>query len=249
MLELSLDTTVDITTSAIRHGAGLFETIRIQGGMPCHLELHLERLASGCAFLGLEAPPKASQVRDFLLVHGVGIDLDYGALRLVAVDGKLFLFANYLPPRSPHPVTLGHSQGTIRFSGNPLNRFKTLSYLENHRLAKEAHERGLFEVIALNERNALTDGGRTSLFASISGQVFTPPVSDGALPGIARRVLLEGGWAEEATLRWEDLARADGVFLANALRGIIPVSEIEGHGTRIPEHPFLIKAAQLLEEK
>ena len=246
MLELSLETQVDLARSGARHGLGLFETIRIRAGVAPWLELHLERLASGCAFLGLEPPPSAERVRDFVGTNQAPASLGEGILRLIAVDGALRVFVEPLGPASPRAAGLGRSQETVRFSGNPLNRFKTLSYLENLCLTREAARRGLFEVIALNEKGHLSDGGRTTLFVVIEGRTLTPPVADGALPGIARRLLLESGQVSEATLDWSDLERAEGVFLGNALRGVIPVDRIEGVGVLGETHPAISRAAEVL---
>lgn len=246
MLELSADTQVDLRSSGIRHGLGLFETIRVQKGEPRWLELHLERLAGGCAFLGMAPPPLAATVRAYLSAHGECAKVGQGVLRLIAADGFLRVFVESLPPPLPASVELGRSLETVRFTGNPLNRFKTLSYLENLRLAEEARSRGLFEVLALNERGHLCDGGRTSLFAVLGGRVWTPPVGEGALPGIARRVLLEAGLAAEATLTWQDLEGAESVFLANALRGAILVNRVEGRRRLEQTHPQLLRAAELL---
>jgi len=246
MLELSTETRVDLAHSAARHGAGLFETVRITQGKARHLELHLERLAAGCAFLGLEAPPDTLAVEVFLRAHTDCGAHASGVLRMIAVDAKLLVWVEAFEGGAPGAVSLGCSHETCRFSGNPLNRFKTLSYLENLRLSREAGARGFFEVIAPNERGQLSDGGRTTLFAVMQGRILTPPLSDGALAGIARRVLLESGTAKEASLSWDDLGRAEAVFLANALRGVIPVEEVEGFGARDARHPAILAAAARL---
>ena len=195
MLELTLDTRVDLARSGARHGLGLFETLRIQDGQPRWLEAHLARLGAGCAFLGLALPPPAEAVRAFLEAEGVLRGMGRGALRMLAVDDRLGIVAEAPPEPLPGPVILGRSFDTTRFSGNPLNRHKTLAYLENLRLTREAERRGLFEVVALNERGRLTDGGRTTLFLLRRGRLFTPPVAEGALPGIARHLLLTSGLA------------------------------------------------------
>jgi len=246
MLELSADTQVDLRGSGVRHGWGLFETIRVQAGEPRWLELHLERLAGGCAFLGLPSPPRVATVRAFLSTHGECARVGQGVLRLIAADNFLRVFVEPLPSALPASVGLGRSLETVRFSGNPLNRFKTLSYMENLRLAEEARSRGLFEVLALNERGHLCDGGRTSVFVVLGGKAWTPPGGDGALPGVARRVLLEAGLAAEATLTWSDVEGAEGIFLVNALRGVIPVDRVEEGRLLERAHPQVLRAAGLL---
>ena len=245
MLELLTTTTLDLATSGARHGEGLFETIRVRHGVPLRLQAHLERLAQGAAFLGLAAPPDAARLLAFLESQTPCPGLADGVLRLIAVDAQLRVSVAPWQPDPPAPRPVAASLQTRRFSGSPLNRFKTLSYLENRLLAREAESRGLFEVIALNEAGRLTDGGRTSLFLVSGGQLLTPPVSDGALPGVARRVLLEAGLAREAPLEPGDLEGAQALLLTNSLRGAIPVDAWAGKPLNA-QHPLLSEAARLL---
>jgi len=245
MLELLTGAAVDLAVSAARHGEGLFETIRVRGGEAVRLEAHLARLAAGAAFLGLDGPPGAGPVRAFLAAAGCG-ELAHGTLRLLAVDGRLHVLLEDRVPAAPARPAAALSRQVRRFSGNPLNRFKTLSYLENRLLAREAASRGLFEAIAPNERGRLTDGARTSLFMVSGGELLTPPVADGALPGIARRALLEAGLAREAGLAPGDLDRAEGILVCNALRGAMPLAEWEGRALD-DGHPLLREAAAVLD--
>jgi branched-chain amino acid aminotransferase len=245
MLELLTDTRIDLAASGARHGEGLFETIRVRDGVPLRLAAHLERLAAGARFLGLEAPPGPEAVLAF--VAGPCAGLACGVLRLLAVDRTLRVTAG--PWQADHParITLGVSREIRRLSTSPLNRFKTLAYLENRLLAREAERRGLFEVVALNEHGRLTDGARTSLLVVLDGRLLTPPAADGALPGVARRCLLEAGLAAEAALTPADLLRAEAALLTNALRGGLPVHGLEGrkNGPLDAGHPLLLEAMKL----
>ncbi len=221
MLALTFEAHVDLTRSDARHGLGCFETVRVQGGAARWLGLHLERLAAGCAALGLPAPPPDEEVARFL-GEAVARRGD-GVLHLVALDGHLRATLSPAPPAPSLPVRIGVAEAVTRFSRGATARFKTLSYLENRLLQAEAARRGLFDVVARNERGLLADGGRTNLFLVVNGRVVTPPVADGALPGIARRVLLEQGLAAEESVPPAALDAAEGVFLASALRGVLPV--------------------------
>ena len=245
MLELLTNASVDLGSSGVRHGEGLFETIRVSRGVPWRLEAHLQRLGRGAAFLGLDPPPGPGQVLAFLEAHTACPAIQRGCLRLVAVDGHLHVSVQEGIPACPDRVRAALSVRGRRFSRSPLTRFKTLSYLENRLLAREAEDRGLFEVIAPNEAGRLTDGGRTSLFVVSGGSLLTPPVADGALPGIARRVLLEAGLARVARLEPAGLAGATCLMLANALRGAVPVHAWEGRALEV-DHPLLAQAAALL---
>jgi branched-chain amino acid aminotransferase len=243
MLELTLDTSVELAASGARHGAGLFETIRVMDGRPLRLEAHLARLSAGTAFLGLEMPPSVGEVQAFLNAHTQCADLASGVLRLLAVDGRLMITLAPWQNQRPERIVIGLSYEITRWSGSPLNRFKTLSYLENLLLAREASERGLFDVVALNESEWLTDGGRTNVFLVKGDYLLTPPASDGALPGIARAALLEAGLAREASLSCEDLAEAKAVCLSNALQGVVPVHGVEDRSVDA-DHPLIHAAVE-----
>jgi branched-chain amino acid aminotransferase len=249
MLELTADTRVDLARSGARHGAGLFETIRIRQGRALRLEAHMNRLAHGAAFLGLDAPPEPYVVEAFLANHTNCECLASGVLRLLAVDQSLLVSLAPWEANRPRRIDIGISLRMVRRSGNPLNRFKTMAYLENLLLTREAEDRALFEVIALNEAGRLTDGGRTSFFLVTGDAVLTPSVTEGALPGIARGILLAAGLAAEATLDIDDLANAEAVFITNALHGVVPVHDIEGHQPKDAKHPALRACAELLERE
>ena len=80
---------------------------------------------------------------------------------------------------------------------------------------------GADEVVFLNEKNELCEGSFTSLFIEKDGQLFTPPLSAGLLPGILRAEFLETRQALEKTITVDDLNSADKIYLGNSLRGLI----------------------------
>jgi para-aminobenzoate synthetase/4-amino-4-deoxychorismate lyase len=56
--------------------------------------------------------------------------------------------------------------------------------------------------------------------------LLTPPLSLGLLPGVLRAELIEKGRAVESHLRPADLAQ--GFFLGNSLRGLVPARLMDG---------------------
>lgn len=80
---------------------------------------------------------------------------------------------------------------------------------------------GSFEVIFVDANGLLTEGSFTSIFAKRGDTLVTPTLScTGLLPGVLRAELLKRGEAVEGELRVDDLA--NGFFIGNALRGLIP---------------------------
>jgi para-aminobenzoate synthetase/4-amino-4-deoxychorismate lyase len=89
---------------------------------------------------------------------------------------------------------------------------------------RAAEAAGAFDSLFFSDDGRLVEGGRSNVFLEIDGRWWTPPVADGALPGVMRSVLLhDPGWnAGERSLSRADLQRASGIVVCNALRGALP---------------------------
>ena len=61
------------------------------------------------------------------------------------------------------------------------------------------------------------------------GRGVTPPVAEGALPGIRRQALLSARLAEERPLTPDEVGNAREAFLTNAL-SVRPLLELNGRG-------------------
>jgi para-aminobenzoate synthetase/4-amino-4-deoxychorismate lyase len=77
------------------------------------------------------------------------------------------------------------------------------------------------EVLFLNEHGHITEGTRTNVFAKVSGQLCTSPLSDGLLSGCLREEMIALGQCVERSLTVDDLEAAEEVYLGNSLRGLI----------------------------
>ncbi|MDE4191720.1 aminotransferase class IV family protein [Phaeobacter gallaeciensis] len=82
---------------------------------------------------------------------------------------------------------------------------------------------GIDELVFLNQRDEVCEGTITNIFVTLAGgQVVTPPLSCGLLPGILRQEMLERGQCAEAVLHLADLKGAQAIHMGNSLRGLIP---------------------------
>ena len=77
------------------------------------------------------------------------------------------------------------------------------------------------EVLFLNADGHLCEGSITNIFVEKNGQLLTPPVSAGILPGTLRCKLLETGQVLEAALTLKDLSPPNTVYLGNSVRGLV----------------------------
>jgi len=219
-------------------GDGVFETIAVQGGRPCHLPRHLARLREGLGVLHIPEPSFAIAEAMAAVLSANG--LQDAVLRLTVSRGAgprgvlprggmtpTVLITAAARPAPAGPARLVIAQGTRRNEFSPLSRIKSLNYLDNILARQEAAARGADDALLLNTAGHLAEATAANLFLRLDGALVTPPPGDGALPGIARSLLLERAGAEERRLSPADLARADSGFLSNSL-GLRPIAAIEG---------------------
>jgi para-aminobenzoate synthetase / 4-amino-4-deoxychorismate lyase len=88
---------------------------------------------------------------------------------------------------------------------------------------REAERVGAFDSLFFTRDGRLVEGGRSSVFLKLDGGWVTPPLADGALPGVMRALLLEDpAWAATArSVSWDELRRAEAIVVCNALRGVL----------------------------
>ena len=75
------------------------------------------------------------------------------------------------------------------------------------------------EPLLVNELGHITESAIANVVYEIDGQLFTPPESDGLLPGVLRGVLIREGKIIERSLPVSELADVTSWWLVNALRG------------------------------
>jgi para-aminobenzoate synthetase/4-amino-4-deoxychorismate lyase len=91
-----------------------------------------------------------------------------------------------------------------------------------------AQRQGFDEVLFLNQNGCLTEGAISNVFLRIRGELVTPALECGVLPGVQRAQLLSARpQAKEVSIDFTALCAAEQIWLCNALRGIRPVSRIE----------------------
>ncbi|WP_332116173.1 aminotransferase class IV [Azorhizobium caulinodans] len=208
-------------------GDGLFETIAVRDGMPLRLAAHLARLARGAEVIGLPLPTfDLSAIATALLAAN---GLTDAVLRLTLTRGEGP--RGVLPPETPQPTLLVTAapmaapapparlmlaQGTRRNEFSPLSGIKSLNYLDNILARQEAHRAGCDDALLLNTQGRLAESTIANLFVQRDGQLLTPPLSEGALPGVMRAEVVARG-AVERPLTPDDVATAEEVFLTSSL--------------------------------
>lgn len=231
------------------YGDGLFETIRVEKGRPFRLGAHLARLAEGAAGLRINLPFLLSELEAQALTLLDRNQLSPAILRITLSRG---CGARGYSPRGADRSTLVMTQhpapvldaaqlklwsvitATVRVpAGDVVAGWKSANKLVNIIARMEAEERGADEALLLNTRGEVAEAASANVFWIKAGQILTPPLAAGILPGITREVVRElavglGLHVREASLLPEALREAEGIFLTQSSYGVIGVRSCDG---------------------
>ena len=202
----------------MNHLSVLIETVRVREGAAPLWGLHLRRLFRSCADLGVPPPLE-------LVVPGGGEDrvqrLAVGPRGLEVTERKV---------GSTAPVSLVTSAVVHR----PYPH-KTTERNEFDRALADAKQAGADDAVLLTERGHVAECAVWTLFWwGETGELCTPALALGVLPGVARERI---GELTPLTERRVGRAGLDGrpLFVANAVRGIVEVQSLDGAG--VPQAP------------
>ncbi|MFM2125096.1 MAG: hypothetical protein RL328_1547 [Acidobacteriota bacterium] len=227
-------------------GWGVFSTIRVYDGILFAWERHFARMKHDAELMRVPFPADAKWLEERLYRLIAANDAKNATLRVNVVrnHGGLFQGHRETPEFDVVAFTANVYQwgedvrlGMIphgRHAGNEFAGVKYTSWAQNLTWYERAHEQGWDEVVLLNERGEVSECTSANIFVAQGGQVFTPPLASGCLPGVTRAVLLEeirpasGLRVLEKTLFPADLEAAEEVFITSTTRELLPVVKIDG---------------------
>jgi branched-chain amino acid aminotransferase len=227
------------------NGWGVFSTLRVADGVLFAFERHWERMHRDAAKVHVPFPADSAEVKSQLLRLIEANSAWNATLRVMVVrnrggmfegpdlnrDFDVLAFTKDMNPwGSDVKLAL---KPNARFAANEFSGCKILSWSHNLTWYEEAHRRGFDEVVLLNERGEVSECTSANIFAAFGGEVSTPPLDSGCLPGVTRELLLDvvrvpGVTVVERALKPADLERADQVFITSTTRDLLPAVSIEG---------------------
>lgn len=192
-----------------------------QGSGYVLLQGHLDRLKASARYFGFTCD--IDQVRSALDTQARQIDAPRARVRMtLAEDGVVTIGVTPLEVAGAPPVMRYVISDTRVNSADAFLYHKTTRRdVYDGEWTYYSETAGADEVIYLNERGELAEGSRTNIFLKKDGQLLTPALSSGLLPGVLRADLIASGQASEAVLTLKDLESADEVYLGNSVRGVL----------------------------
>ncbi len=248
---------VSVLDHGLTTGDGVFEALKIAGGVPFALTRHLDRLRASAAGLGLPAPDCGRIRAGVAAVLDAAGHPDRGRIRITVTAGEAGLGSER--PAAVEPATIivlapardaaaDCDVVTVPWPRNErgaLAGVKTTSYGENVVALAYARERGAVEGIFGNLARNLCEGTGTNVFAVIGGHLVTPPLSSGCLAGVTRGLLVEWAGAAEEDVPLSALAGAGEAFLTGTSRDVLPIRRVNGIELPACPGPVTRKAAEI----
>jgi branched-chain amino acid aminotransferase/para-aminobenzoate synthetase component 1 len=245
---------VSVEDRGFLYGDGFFETLRAEDGRVLFLAEHLERLRASAQDFRINFPDQVPwEDRLARLLAANGLQQDKAAVKILLTRGEapglglppslsptLVIWARpYIPPgpeeyETGWPVVVFPERRTTFIGGH-----KSLNYLFYLAARQYALDQGAREALILEADGLVSEGAATSLIVTRHDR-FLIPTAPSALPGVtvavlARALERQGRNLEQERFQLSQVQEADGLWLANSLMGIMPVSFFEGKS--VPQAP------------
>ena len=258
---------VSVDDRGFLYGDGFFETLRAEDGRVLFLDEHLSRLRASAQAFRLSFPadlPWEKRLQELLAANGLLTGL--AAVKILLTRGEapglglpaawsptLVIYARpYLPP-SPEEYATGwpvvvFPERRTTFIG----RHKSLNYLFYLAARQYALDQGAREALILEADGSVSEGAATSLVLVLKDRLISPAATS-ALPGVtvavlARSLERRGKNLEQTPLSLSQVEQADGLWLANSLMGLMPVSSLAGKPVPLAPETFAMLQKCLAQE-
>lgn len=244
---------INALDSGLTFGLVLFETFRASNKKVFLLQEHLARLYSSIDILGIKRPQKKLLITYLGQIINEFKPSQDLFLRLMVTGGngelklsnqkygqpKVIIYAVKIPKFTPLEKSAKTLNSITRqppeYFKLSKTRLKTNDYLSAHLAQTELDEfkqqnslpaNTHLEGILLSPSGYVAEALTSNIFWTKNGQLFTPPLSLGVLPGIMRQYLFESHGAREKLIKTKDLEAAEEVFLSNGVNFICSISKI-----------------------
>ncbi len=191
----------------------LFETMRYDPkGTVVRAPGHLDRLEWSASHFGIAFDRQAAEA----VLAEVDSERPLRVRLTLASSGRMEVELSPAPDVDPGHVSLA-------IDGVPVDRLSPFLFHKTNRrgvyeAAVERHP-DADEVVLVNAAGHVTETNRSNLAVLIDGTWWTPPITDGLLPGVLRGELVDAGELIEGSVTIGQLREAEAVDVVNSLRG------------------------------
>jgi branched-chain amino acid aminotransferase len=252
------------------HGDAVFETLRAYRGRPFRLDAHLDRMFIGISTLGIACPLSRADIGGVVCeaIDKTGLDAvqvrvtvsrgecgsgigtaDCGRATVTAIARP---FVGY--PNDAYRHGIATSIVSARRIPNACipTTFKSANYLPSVLARRELDSRAQLEGLVLSVDGEVVGGTVSNVFMVCEGELHTPALSSGCLPGVTRQAIIElaarlGVPVREHRLLPSVLEDVDELFFTNSLMELLPAAVVAMRSIAAPGPITRRLHAELLE--
>ncbi|MBF0478059.1 MAG: aminodeoxychorismate synthase component I [Candidatus Omnitrophica bacterium] len=204
----------------------IFETI-LWNKRLIYLNDHINRLKNSCQYFAYPLDDKNLKLLIKTIQHTLKNNPPTIIKIMVAANGKMRWevrpFKKFTNNGEPLKIIIAEQKLD---SQNKFLFHKTTRRPWYEKASKLTKNNQSYEVIFFNQRGELCEGSRSNIFIDMAGQLFTPALTCGLLPGILRGRLLKQNKCKELILHKTDLDRAQAIYCGNSVRGLVQVKMV-----------------------
>ena len=233
----------------IRLGDGVFDTLLVIDGNMIHADLHFERLIDNAKMLHLNIYTNLQELKkdaakliesteslkgrfalNTLITRGAA---KRGLMPDTQAQTNIAMSISETPSESPD-IHATISKTVRRNEGSPISQIKSCNYGDNILALIEAQQNKANEVILLNNKGNVTCASAGNIFCCINDELVTPPLSDGVMDGVTRKIVIQKFKVIERSISEDELLNSDGIYITNSIKGIMPVKSLNGNEIPLP---------------
>ena len=244
-------------------GFELAELVRVRRGRSARIDAHVRRMASSARELGFVGEAAGADLEAKLaqcvreLVETTRTREALVELRLARSVGAALLAPRaalvtgdpFLEPFGPDALAAGLRlivASAPRDEHDPRSRHKTSDRAAAHAARDEALAAGADEALLLNGQGRVAGAAAANVFVLDDAGLRTPPIAEGALPGVTRAALLGAAQSlgvpvREVALTVGDLLAAPDLLLTASAHGLLSVRSLLGRELAPPRAGSLHK--------
>jgi len=243
---------ISVFDHGMLYGDGVFEGIRVYGGVIFQFKEHIDRLYSSAKSIKLKIPLAPQDMTAAIIETLKRNGLKDAYIRLVVTRGAGDLGVDPRHCKKASTIIITESvdpsfgivakQKGISVIISSVRRdavdattheIKSLNYLNSVLAKLEAADAGANDALMLDRNGFVSEATTTNLFIVKDGDIFTPPSTAGILPGVTRKRIIHlakelGYRVIEKGITPYDVTSADEAFLTGTLSEIVPLVKVKG---------------------
>jgi branched-chain amino acid aminotransferase len=239
---------VPLSNIEYSYGFGVYETIRVAGGITYFLEQHVERLMQSAQIIGLEHGFDKAFVCDAITALTAETATKAYNLKVLLIGGRTpseaDLYITCLSPLFPDRKLYRTGVPVVTEQVERIYpQAKTLNMFTSYQAYRHAQRTGAYDALLINRAGCITEGTRTNFFGLHGRTLISPPAAD-CLHGVTRHHVMavareQGFTIEETAMKLDEISQYDSVFITSTPAKIMPIRAIDDQVWQQPVSPAL----------